>query len=372
MLKQALLAPIRTSDALPTLLIGTALVVLSAVVVSAAGFLIVQTPVGLALAPVAVLLPLVLLGYELRVLRAGVRGERGAPSFVNWSGLVRGGVASLAVTLGYLAPAGVVAGVALALWVGFHDAAGVVPRSTLGREAARYGGTALLAGYGLLLLPLRPAALSVYVATGRLRSAFALRRVLGVLTTGRFLLGWALGSLVVLLGVIVFPFAFYARVVAHSLYGRAAAPTLDAGLAGGVAPDADRVLEPGADPGVQTGGDLPGDGDAPGSTLADPASLAGATDRPGAAATSEPERTLDAYDPDELSVAPGEGDAEADRLADPGAAFASFDPGDEEDEEDEEDEADDADAGVPGRADGEDADGDSDGDDDGFEWGRVE
>jgi len=357
MLKQALFAPVRSSDALPTLLIGSALVLLSAVVVSAAGFLVTRTPAGLALVPLALLLPLVLLGYELRVLRAGVRGERGTPSFVDWSGLVRGGVGSLAVTLGYLIPAVVLAAGAYALSVGFGDAAGTVPRSALGRDATAYGGAGLLGLYGLLLLPLRPAALSVYAATGRFRSAFALRRVLGVVTSGRFLVGWALGSLVVLLGVVVFPLAFYARVVAHSLYGHAAGPSLDAGSAGDdPADEGPDVREAG--PGDHGGRSRPLDA-VDGATGRDDLAGVGAPD-----AEREADASLDAYDPDELSVAPD--DAESERLVDPGAAFASF----EVDEDEADDDRADREGGDRGTI--EDGSDEEDEGGDGFEWGRVE
>jgi hypothetical protein len=397
MLKQALLAPVRSSDALPTLLIGSALVVLAAVVASAVGFLAVRTPAGLVLVPLAVLLPLVVLGYELRVLRAGVRGERGTPSFVDWSGLVRGGVASLAVTLGYLLPGVVLAVGATALWIGFHDAAGVVPRSALGREAARFGGAALAGLYGLLLLPLRPAALSVYATTGRFRDAFALRRVLGVLATGRFVLGWALGSLVVLAGVVAFPFAFYARVVAHSLYGRAAAPTLGDGRSSDAAPVADRPAGEAGDADARAGRDLaldPGAPDADGTAdVPAGATRNGRADAAGSepSADGAPRPSLDAYDPDELRVAPD--DAETGRLEDPDDAFASFDPvadeseaggglvGDGDADESEaggglvgDGDADESEAGggLVGDGDaGEDGTG-GDGDEDGFEWGRTE
>lgn len=361
MLKQALLAPVRSSDALPTLLIGSAMVLLATVVASAVGFLATRTLLALALAPLAVLFLLVLLGYELRVVGAGVRGERGTPSFVDWSGLVRGGVASLAVTLGYLLPAVVLAGGAYALSVGLGDGAMELPRSTLASTVAGYGGAGLLGLYGLLLLPLRSAALSVYAATGRLRSAFAVRRVLGVVATSRFLLGWALGSLVVLVGLVVFPLAFYARVTAHSLYGRAAAPRLDA--------RSDDASPREAGPGASTGGDLSG-GDA--GTVPGPIDLDGERDdTSGPDAGRAPDRSLDAYEPDELRVAPD--DADAGRLADPGAAFASFDPGTEE--------ADDAategtggeESAGAGAGEGGSGDEDGDGDgDDGFRWGRVE
>jgi hypothetical protein len=266
MFREALSAPARTDDAATTLFMGGFLVLVATVLPVVWLLALVSTPLALVLTPFAVFPPLVLRGYYVRTVRAGLDGDEAAPSFVRWSELVRDGAKSLLLSVGYLLPFGLLAGlvvVCVALLAGDVVAAG----SSAGVATALgvvLGGVVTL-GYGVVYLYLRPAALAVFAADGRLRGGFALRRVFGVARDGRYAGGWLRAVTVLALGVaigapttlaVVGVFVtFYARVVAHVLYGRGAADVLgvDDDTSEGVetAPLADRPSE--VSPSVQTG-----------------------------------------------------------------------------------------------------------------------
>ena len=267
MYREALSAPTRTDDAATTLVVGGLLLLVAAVAPLVWFFTATPLLVALLLTPLAVFPPLVLRGYYVRTVRVGLRGDTATPSFVRWGELVRDGAKSVLLSAGYLLPLGVllvvVGGLAVSLVANV-----VSPRSPAGVGAALgvvVGGFALL-GYSLTYLYVRPAALAVFAAEGRLRDGFALRRVLGVARSSRYAGGWFRAVTVLAVGLVVAApttlavvgvfVAFYARVVAHLLYGRGAAGVVD------VAADArwertatvalgDRPSE--ASPSVQTG-----------------------------------------------------------------------------------------------------------------------
>ena len=237
MLRDALAAPTRTQDAATTVFMGgvLTLVTLAAPVVWLLA--VATTPLGLLLTPLFVLPPLVLRGYDVRVVRTGLAGDRATPSFVDWSRLVRDGVQATVLDVVYALPlVGFVAvggGSVLLLGSGVvspNTAVGV--GAALGIVVAAVG----TVGYGALYLYLRPAAVAVFASEGRLRDAFAVRTVLGVAGSGGYVKGWllAVATLTVgvavglpttatLVGVVVL---FYARVVAGVLYGRGASDVL--------------------------------------------------------------------------------------------------------------------------------------------------
>lgn len=238
MFREALSAPARTDDAATTLFMGGFLVLVATVLPVVWLLVLVSTPIALVLTPLAVFPPLVLRGYYVRTVRTSLHGDEAAPSFVRWSELVRDGAKSVLLSVGYLLPLGLLAGlvvVCVTLLAGDVVAAG----SPVGVAAALgvvLGGVGTL-GYGVAYLYLRPAALAVFAVEGRLRDGFALRRVFGVVRNGRYAGGWLRAVTVLVLGIaigapttlaVVGVFVtFYARVVAHFLYGRGAADVFD-------------------------------------------------------------------------------------------------------------------------------------------------
>jgi hypothetical protein len=264
MIAEALAAPARTEDAAVTVAVGGALLALSTAGAAALVVALSRSPGPALFAPLVVVPGLVLLGYEVRVVRAGVEGARATPSFVDWSGLLRGGLASAALAVGYLLPGLVVA--AGAVGAGVAVDAGVLTRVPWSVPAGGVVAVLAVGANALAAFYLRPAGLAVYAATGSLAAAFSPGAVLGVAASGRYVLGWALatGGLAVgtvaaspLAAVLVgFPLVFYVRAVAHSVYGRAAAdavgPAPETGVEGG--PPAAATEPPAA---VQTGRDVP-------------------------------------------------------------------------------------------------------------------
>lgn len=232
MLEDALHAPLRSTDAVGTTLLGGALTAFAVGLPPVALVVAPVAPAALAGLPVAFVASLLLRGYFVRTLRAARRGDRTAPSFVRWGDLLRAGVRSWVVDAGYLAPVALAltaaVGVPLAVSAGTLNA----PRWVAGSVSAA---TVLIAaGYGFAYLYLRPAALARLAATGRLRSAFALRGVLATGATGRYVTGWTLallalaggGALAGSFAVVLVGFVglFYVRSVAYQLYGRGSAP----------------------------------------------------------------------------------------------------------------------------------------------------
>jgi hypothetical protein len=281
MFGDALSTPARTSDSAVTLFIGGVLTLLAVVgpLVAVAGLSV--TPLALLLVPLAVLPVLVLRGYYVAVLAGGANREPGAPSLVRWGKLLSDGVKSVLVSVGYLLPAVLLVGLALAALVALVPPEVTDPNTTpsavesstsdaraLGVLAVFVLGGLLLLGYALLYAYLRPAALAVFAVSGSLREAFRLGRVRSVAGTGDFAVGWLLAGLVLVVGglfalplsvlLVGFFLLFYLQVVAHSLYGRAASDVLvPRPTTGDADEDSD---EEGADADTDTGESSPDDG----------------------------------------------------------------------------------------------------------------
>lgn len=201
MLNEALRVPYRAVDATGTLLVGAVLTGLT--VVAAIGWFVllaVEPLIGAAVTPIIFLLSLVVRGYLVRVVAVGISERPDAPSFVRWGSLLRTGTKSTFVSAIYALPAavcfGLAAGAAVATILdppGFEG----VPQ-VLAAVAMLVGGFGLLC-YGLVYLYLRPAARAVLAATGSVRAAVNVRRVVGVSLSGSYLTGWliAMGLLTV-------------------------------------------------------------------------------------------------------------------------------------------------------------------------------
>lgn len=264
MIAEALKAPARSSDLVPTVVIGGLLVALSvlfpAVTVAAA---VQVNPIALVALPVALLPALVFAGYELRVAAAGASEERAVPSFVDWGGLARGGVGVVVLTLWYLLPLVAVVAAGLAALTGFLGDAGTIPRSPAGASASVLATAGLGALYVAVFAYGWPAAMATYAVTGRLRSAMNPRRVGGVALSVRYPIGWLAGALVLAVpGVIALalssvliglPLLFYVLAAVASLFGRASGRQLGAGLAEEIRPDHETIPEPEPEATVQTG-----------------------------------------------------------------------------------------------------------------------
>jgi len=145
-------------------------------------------------------LGLVVRGYLVRVVGAGINDRSVAPSFFRWGSLLRDGVRSAFVSVVYALPAAVCLGLAAGAGVatvldppGFEGAPQV-----LAAVAILVGGFGLLC-YLLAYLYLRPAARAVLAATGSVRAAIDPRRSLRVSLSGPYLSGWliAMGLLTV-------------------------------------------------------------------------------------------------------------------------------------------------------------------------------
>ncbi|WP_158237453.1 DUF4013 domain-containing protein [Halegenticoccus soli] len=264
MLTDALKTPARTDDAASTVLIGGALALVSTVGPPLFVVGLASTPLALAFAPFVALPPLVLRGYHVRVIRGGLDGDPAAPSFVRWGGLVVDGAKSLLLSVGYLLPVAVAAGIVAAA-ASAVDAGGV-DFGPVGAPLVSVGVTVVgLFGvvYGLAFLYVRPAALALFAASGRLRDAFSPRRVLRVCRSGDYVTGWLVGIGVLAVGLAVavplqlvlvgFAVAFYVEVAAHSAYGRGAASALGRDSRGAIGTG-------GVDAGGIDGDGIPADG----------------------------------------------------------------------------------------------------------------
>lgn len=215
-------------------------------------------PALLAFAPLVLAPPPILAGYDVRVLRAGLRGDEAAPSFVRWRGLLADGIRALAVDAWYLLPAALPpVAAATALWVWGRL---IAPPGLWFASLAALAGVALALGYGLVFLYVRPAARAVLAHTGRVRSALDPRRTAAMARSGDYAAGRLLGGAVwlaclALAGPFV-PFVvgcvplFSARLVANSLAGRGAATALEARAAESRPRSApiEEQKRPGADP----------------------------------------------------------------------------------------------------------------------------
>lgn len=178
------------------------------------------------------LIPLVLVhGYFVRVAHSISNGESVPPDFDNWYSLFVDGLRLLAVLFVYfVAPfVLVVVGVTAVFAVPSIPYVGLDPL-LVRRIFIALGGV----GLGLFLLCgyVAPAAVVNFARTGRMRSAFALRRIWPVLKTGSYATAWvlALGIMITanavigvlaitvvgsLVGALVY---FYASIVSTHLY----------------------------------------------------------------------------------------------------------------------------------------------------------
>ncbi|MFB6236719.1 MAG: DUF4013 domain-containing protein [Halopenitus sp.] len=237
MLREALATPGRGSAAAATAVVGSALLVASAVAVGLwAGATAVDPRLGL-LVPLVLVPYLLLRGYGVRVVASGLRRDPAAPTFSRPGVLLRDGVKSTVLSLLLLLPLWVIllvgGGAAGVLRLGRVDAAGVGTELS----AVVAGFTAVVAlGWLACYAYLRPAALACFADDGRLRDGLHPGRVLRVALDGDYLKGWALGTLVLATGILValpfvpllvgIPLAFGVTVATNSLYGRGAAGAL--------------------------------------------------------------------------------------------------------------------------------------------------
>lgn len=234
MLSEALGAPTRSHDAAGTILIGGLLLLFSVLFPVVWLFALAVSPIWVVLLPLAVFPPLLTLGYDLRVMEAGLRGERATPPFLGWTQLVRDGVRSLLLGVVYVVPALLALGAAGLIVTGVQtDQFGLAERvatAVVGLTTAGAGAFLLL--YVGVFLYVRPAVLAVFVTTGRLRTALSPRRVLYVALSTDYAVGWTIAAVVLLIGwtiaaplqllVIGFFFAFYVRAVSYYAYGSGA------------------------------------------------------------------------------------------------------------------------------------------------------
>ncbi len=224
MLRDALGYPVRGPHAERVLLVGFGLVLAAAVAL--------RFPLP---ASLAALLPgLVLLGYFARVLEATVAGDGEPPAYGRLGGLLKRAAVVLAVAVAYVAvPVGYfLVAVAGGLFAGVPvGSSGSVP------PAVTLFGTvglmlALAAAYAL------PVAAALALASGSLRTAFALRTVLGLALSRPFPVAWGLavaaavaaamvGGALARAGavgeVVAFAASYYLALVATRLLGRGVA-----------------------------------------------------------------------------------------------------------------------------------------------------
>lgn len=240
MLSEALQAPTRSDDAAGTLLVGSLLLLFSVLFPLVWVVAVATSPIWLVLAPLAIFPPLVLLGYDVRVLASGTRGEEATPSFVDWAGLVRDGLRALLLSGAYLLPLAVAVAVgAGGIWLAQSQYVSLAADTADALSGVIVVLESLFAlAYLTVYLYVRPAFLAVFATTGSVRAALSLRRTLAVALTPRFALAWTLATLVLFVGWLValplqlllvgFGVAFLVRVVAYSLFGRGARDALTA------------------------------------------------------------------------------------------------------------------------------------------------
>lgn len=184
--------PYRADDAIGTILVGSALTVVSGIVLVVWAVLLAVWPLGgLAFTGVVAVPSLVLRGYLVVVVDNGVHNESVVPSFVRWGSLVRTGATSSLISTLYILPGAVLCGVAI-------GGVAVTVRSPPGFNEAMQALTGvliLISGvgvlvYGLVYLYIRPAAQAVFAGTDSLRAALQLRRVGRLAATDNYLSGW--------------------------------------------------------------------------------------------------------------------------------------------------------------------------------------
>ena len=284
MLRGALTTPTRTDDAAGVLVIGTVVTLLAWTITPAWLVVSLAFPPALAAAPLVLAPVLVARGYYVRVVAEGIADGNadGAPSFVAWGRLYRDGLKSLLLSVLLLLPLAALAALAVA-------AGAVVELDLVDPEPAIEGAagtdvgdseatTALLGlagglvgvlsvGYLALFAYVRPAALALFADSGRLRDGLRPGRLLPVLSSGDYAVGWTLAMVTLLTGyALAVPFVpllvgigvvFATRIVAHALYGRGAATAVRGSETSGtsVAGVADAASEAGKRPSVSADDD---------------------------------------------------------------------------------------------------------------------
>lgn len=237
MLSDALRAPKSSDHWVSAALVGGVLMLLATAALPMWIALVVAFPVALLAAPLFALPVLVLRGYYLRVVAAGLARERGTPPFVRWGGLVRDGAKTYLLSAAYLSPLLLLA-VVVAVGVYAVRTAGVrvsfAAELVIGVLAAAVG--VVTVGYLLAYAYVRPAALAAFAREGNLRDALDVRRVARTAADSSYAKGWLLAVGVTLTAALLaaplsallvgFFLFFYARTAAHVLYGRGASPTL--------------------------------------------------------------------------------------------------------------------------------------------------
>lgn len=206
MLSDALYYPTRGDDALPTILIGGVLSLLS--------FLLIPI--------------LFVLGYFLRVLERTVEGVDEPPKFEDWGGLAVSGLLAFVVTVVYyLVPV-----LAFLLLGGL----GALTGSESGAAASLV--IAGVVGFVLFvaLTYVYPAAITNFARTGRVGKAFAFGDIRSVVISADYLTAWLVGflifvggfvvigilSLIPILGTLIGLFVnFYIQLAAYRVFGTA-------------------------------------------------------------------------------------------------------------------------------------------------------
>ena len=247
MLNRTLSSLRRSVDGAGVLTIGGVLTLLAWTVTPLWIGSVVAFPPLIALAPLALAPAFVTRGYFVRVLSDGVAtgNEAGAPPFVAWNELYRNGVKSAILSAILLAP--------LALLFGLLAVAGIIfgtgliaPAAVVGPLEHALGGDGIVAliglgggllgvvsaAYLLVFAYVRPAALTAFAVSGRLRDGLYPRRVSRIAASSGYATAWVVAAVTLLIGyALAAPFVpvvigvvivFVTRVVAYALYGHGA------------------------------------------------------------------------------------------------------------------------------------------------------
>lgn len=217
--------PFRPDDALKTIIIGTLMPVLAGVISFVASILSIIF-IGFLLYPLVVIPGLFIRGYEVAVFRSVFAGLDEPPEFQDWSELGIDGLKAFGIDLVLSLPA-VVIGVG-----GFFVA--ILTGAAAGAADAGNAGGLLSSGlilavvlfvlvYSLLVAYVRPAAISNMILEGEFTAAFSPSALRRLSFNGTYLVGWLVGTLVILAGalfgglltiiLIGFAIIFVARVV---------------------------------------------------------------------------------------------------------------------------------------------------------------
>lgn len=229
MLREALDFPTSGERGSAALLVGSALLLFSGLVVVVGA----QLPILSAVPDSAVVVPLALgivlqlgvRGYYVRVLRVtAAELDPVAPSFGDVRGLFRDGLAAVAIAFVYLLPTlllfAIAAGGNLAGAVEnpfqLRDPTSIAAAETVGSLAALLGLFTALASLYLV-----PGAVTLYAYERRVRSAFDLRTVVRGTASEDYAVGWVVSLVLqaLLLPIVLFLYALLVGVVLHFLLG---------------------------------------------------------------------------------------------------------------------------------------------------------